>query len=286
MNSYQDFIDSLNEVQLLLEESKSAFESADNSKTPSERLSYLKKGNAFSRSGIVLLCGHFEGFLKNLTSEFIDEFNDSCLLLELAPFSLFEIAMIQGLNKARSGTLENQKDLRDMIFGRTPVRVKNDKSFSTESNPKVAVIDKILRQLDINDIVETLSVKDFGLTTYASKSQVDHVTRSKIRKAIESNASGHVDALSIESIVCQLIDEKWRPKKERREVGYVATIQRLLVKRNLIAHGQDNVQITSLELEGFLNEINDLAKGISDVISHKIQSIKDSSSCTIPLSDT
>lgn len=44
--------------------------------------------NAITRSGLVLLCGYFEGFLREMCKEFVDIINDSGVSAKLLPLSM------------------------------------------------------------------------------------------------------------------------------------------------------------------------------------------------------
>ena len=168
MEAFIKFEEALKEVELLLEETENAFYLAENSPTPNEKERHLFKANTFSRSGIVLLCGHFEGFLKELLKEFLNQINNANIKPQFLPDSL--LGDIIRIMLDRCGSSENHRQkLKNLISGNSCIEIdeKMQKEFSkTESNPKVDTIEKILARIGISDVIETLSVRDFvDLTT-------------------------------------------------------------------------------------------------------------------------
>ncbi|MBD1995601.1 hypothetical protein H6G00_03025 [Leptolyngbya sp. FACHB-541] len=112
MQAFDKFNDLLDEVSLLLEETQNALEEAENSKTAIEKSRHLSRANTFSRSGIVLLCGHFEGFLKMLLNEFASGINEANVHPELVPVSLLETVLETILKQCNSGSESHRKNYK------------------------------------------------------------------------------------------------------------------------------------------------------------------------------
>lgn len=270
VQAFDRFSELLDEVDLLLKETRSALEEADNSKTAIEKSQHLSRANTFARSGVVLLCGHFEGFLKNLLTEFASEINDAKIQPEFVPASLLETVLDTILQRCSSGSETHRKKLQDLVSGKASIEMDGKVFSNTGGNPKVDVIDKMLNKIGIVDAIEELSQRDFGVTTRAKKSQVDLSFTSRIKSILSARSLDISYANQIETEIIQLIEDKWAPKLIRREVGYVATIQELLEKRNLIAHGEGYPKVTDVELERLINEIKSLALGLDQMIHIQI----------------
>ena len=273
MEALIKFEEAIKEVELLLQETKNAFDHADSSKTPSEKASYLFKANTFSRSGIVLLCGHFEGFLKELLQEFLSKINDAKIKPELLPYSLLEEVLKIMIKRCDSGEDHRQK-LRNLMSGKFSIEIneKMQEEFSsTGGNPTVDTIEKMLNRIGVKDVVEQLSVRDFGETTHAKNSQIDNTLKSQIRQIIYNQSFDNINM--IERDIIDILEDKWRPRSKRREVGYVRTIQQLLAKRNEIAHGNSDLKLTKEEFCGFIEEIHRLASGINELTQAQLETL-------------
>ena len=105
-------------------------------------------GNALARSGLVLLCGYFEGFLRDVIEEFIEKINDAGLPLRNLPAPIIHDQAEFIVN--RSAELPDRStifELRDAIKDGRTVRL-NPKSYNKiGGNPTVDVIEKIFSLL-------------------------------------------------------------------------------------------------------------------------------------------
>jgi hypothetical protein len=273
VEAFIKFEEALKEVTLLLQETKNAFDHADNSKTSSEKAIYLFKANTFSRSGIVLLCGHFEGFLKELLQEFLSKINDAKIKPELLPYSLLEEVLKIMIKRCDSGENHRQK-LRELMSGQSCIEINEkiqEEFSSTGGNPTVDTIEKMLNRIGIKNVVEQLSVRDFGETSHAQNSQIDDTLKSQIREIISIQSFDNFNV--IERDIIDILENKWRPRSKRREVGYVRTIQQLLVKRNEIAHGNSDLKLTKEEFHEFIEEIQKLASGINELTQNQLETL-------------
>ncbi len=190
------------------------------------------------------------------------------------PYEILETTLDHILRKCISGSKSHRKKLRDLITGKTPIEMDASLFAKTEGNPKVEIVEKILERVGIVGIIETLTLRDFGITTQATKSQLDSSVKKKIKDVCQSISYDLNKASTIEISITELIEEKWPPKRIRRQVGYVATIQELLKRRNFIAHGDGDIKVTDLELEQFILEISRLASGISEYLEEKLKELE------------
>ena len=143
----------------------------------------------------------------------------------------------------------------------------------TGGNPTVDVIEMIFSRLGLFDIIDALSVRDFGLdSTYINETQVHHSMASGIRGILADHAVQDPD-IALESITTE-IESKWRPKRKRRDVGYVNKIQELLKRRNRIAHGEGYQQITPAELCDFVDSVERLSRGLSDALDSQLIAVR------------
>ena len=231
-------------------------------------------GNALARSGLVLLCGYFEGFLRDVVEEFIEKINDAGLPLRNLPAPIIHDHAEYIVN--RSAELPDRStifELRDTLKDGRTVRLNPKRFNNTGGNPTVDVIEKIFSRLGLLDIIDALSICDFGLdSTYINETQVHHSMASGIRGILADHAVQDPD-IAIELITTE-IELKWRPKRKRRDVGYVNQIQELLKRRNRIAHGEGYQQITPSELCDFVDSIERLGRGLSDALDSQLIAVR------------
>jgi hypothetical protein len=275
VEAFIKFEEALKEVELLLEETRNAFDSAENSQTPNEKKGYLFKANTFSRSGIVLLCGHFEGFLKELLKEFLNQINSANIQPQFLPDSLLGDIIRIMLDRCSSSENYRQK-LKNLISGNSCIEIdeKMQQEFSkTSGNPKVDTIEKILARIGISDVIETLSVRDFGLTTHTQISQIDNNLKSSLRQIFSSRSFDNLTISEVELEIVRVLEDKWKSRSKRRTVAYVRTIEQLLTQRNEIAHGNSDRKLTKQEFENSIREIRQLASGIHELTQAQLETL-------------
>ena len=220
--------------------------------------------NAMTKSALVLLCGYFEGFLKKLLEEFVEEINELKVPLSDARSDLLFSIFQHSITDNRKKSLPKLMILKDCISGETHFPLTQDIIGSTKGNPTVDTVEAIFQRIGIPEIIDKLSIKDYELeSTYTTVRQSQALYAS-----IDLAVSG--DLISIQKVI-SLIDEKWAPKKQRRDAGYVGRIQELLKKRNRIAHGENwGEQVTPNELLEFNRDILRLCSGINDHLSAEL----------------
>ncbi len=275
MEAFIKFEEALKEVELLLEETENAFYLAEDSPTPNEKERHLFKANTFSRSGIVLLCGHFEGFLKELLKEFLNQINSANIQPQFLPDALLGDIIRIMLDRCSSSENHRQK-LKNLISGNSCIEIdeKMQQEFSkTGGNPKVDTIEKILARIGISDVIETLSVRDFNLTTHTQISQIDNNLKSSLRQIFSSRSFDNLTISEVELEIVRVLEDKWRSRSKRRTVAYVRTIEQLLTQRNEIAHGNSDRKLTKQEFEDSIREIRQLASGINELTQAQLETL-------------
>jgi len=222
--------------------------------------------NSMTKASLVLLCGYFEGFLKKLIEEFVEELNDLQLPLNSAGDDLLLSVLQHSITDNRTKTLPKALSLKDCINQDSHYPFLLEAIGGTKGNPTVDVVESLFQKLGIPEIIDKLSVRDYTLeSTFTTVSQ-----SQQLHQHIEAAVGG--DVASYQKIV-EIIDRKWLPKKQRRDVGYVGRIQELLKKRNRIAHGENwEEQVTPTELLDFNRDILRLCDGIAEHLSVELNS--------------
>lgn len=217
--------------------------------------------NAMTKSALVLLCGYFEGFLKNIIEEFAVTLNDNKLpinsMSDYILLSLVETS-IQG-DKAK--TIKNLQRIKEGIIKSEHIPFDHKQINSTKGNPTVDTVESIFNKIGINDVIDQLSIKDFSVdSTYTRTTQLDKGFLTKISEALNNDTNAS-------SQIINIIETKWEPRKQRRAVGYVGVIQELLKTRNRIAHGENfGEQVTPGDLKDYSNHVENLCEGLHALI--------------------
>ncbi|MDU1107515.1 MAG: MAE_28990/MAE_18760 family HEPN-like nuclease [Enterobacter sp.] len=220
--------------------------------------------NALTRSGLVLLCGYFEGFIREMCKEFVDELNDLGVAPSLVPVRMLSEHVISCSDKVRMNKCQPFSDFIAKVEQATPLQLDSDKLSSTNANPTVDTIERIFNTFDIPMVLDELSINDFGVDDmYNLESQVSESLRRSILLKVDGDVAKEFDILKI-------IESKWAPKKKRRRVGYLNTIDKLIKKRNRIAHGEGFDTVTPQELKEATVNISKLCDGLISKLTAKI----------------
>jgi hypothetical protein len=224
--------------------------------------------NTMTKAALVLLCGYFEGFLKKLIEEFVGELNDLKLPINKAGNDLLLSVIQHSISDNRVKTLPKLLHIKGCIVQDTHYPFLQDAIGRTKGNPSVDMVESLFQNIGISEIIDKLSAKDYALdSTYTTTSQ-----SQQLNKLIESAVDGNID---FQQKIIDIIDGKWAPKKQRRDVGYVGIIQELLKKRNRIAHGENwEEQVTPKELLDFNKDILRLCSGIAEHLHTELESYK------------
>lgn len=224
--------------------------------------------NAMTKAALVLLSGYFEGFLKKIIEEFVGELNDLKFPLKSAGDDLLLSIFQHSITDNRSKSLSKILTLKNCISGDEHFPLTQDAIGGTKGNPTVNTVETMFQRIGIPAIIDKLSLRDYALdSTHSTTSQ-----SQQLHQSIESAVGG--DVASFQKVV-EIIDAKWVPKKQRRDVGYVGRIQELLKKRNRIAHGENwGEQVTPTELLDFNRDILRLCVGIDEQLTLELENYK------------
>lgn len=235
--------------------------------------------NSITRSGLVLLCGYFEGYIRELLQEVVDRVNDAGVDINLLPDRLLAGVIEAAFSLSGPRRVEALTRLRNQIKGSLACELDRKRLSVTGGNPTVDVIEGLLEGLGIEGVIDVLSVRDFSVdSTYS----VEHQS-----KALESAVAEAVGAAGQDVVgrVLSVIDAKWLPKRRRRSVGYVSAIEELLKRRNRIAHGESRELVTPEELRTQAVVIRRLAKGLCDSVSDWLERLLERVSAAVTESD-
>lgn len=224
--------------------------------------------NAMTKAALVLLSGYFEGFLKKLIEEFVGELNDLELPLLSAGDQLLLSILQHSITENRTKSLPKVLSIKNCFSEDTHFPLALEAIGGTKGNPSVDTVEGMFLRLGIPEIIDQISIRDYELdSTYTTVSQ-----SQQLHQSIELAVDGDVTRYQK---VKEMIDSKWAPKKQRRDVGYVGRIQELLKKRNRIAHGENwGEQVTPTELLDFNRDILRLCVGIDDYLTRELEKYK------------
>lgn len=270
LECHKALIENLKEIELIAQAADAAFQNTE--------LEGRTQGNAMTRAALVLLCGYFEGFVRDVAEEYIDILNDEAVQLDTFPESLF-CAVVDELTESLQRESMNASNVTSSVnYFKAAMRpdgiVKiNKKNFSkTGGNPTVDTIEAIFNSLGIPKIIDSLSIRDFAIeSTFVKESQILPKMRDEIRDLLSKSLLESPNK-TLQEII-ELMDARWSPKQKRRKVGYVNEIEQLLKKRNRIAHGQGREQITPTELREFLTCIDKLTDGLHAMVVKSLKSL-------------
>nr|WP_281246513.1 MAE_28990/MAE_18760 family HEPN-like nuclease [Pseudomonas jinjuensis] len=259
MDCYSTLQDSLSEVRLIVAAAREALEEGAEGRV---------KCNAMTRAGLVLLCGYFEGFIRDLVEEYVDALNDEGVSVSSLPDSLF-CAVLEGqVSSYRGNSLTDFISLKGAITNSGAVKLNSKVLSKTGGNPSVDNVESIFSGIGIDAIIDRLSIADYSVdSTYVLESQVD----AKFKRAIEA-ALADVEGAAVDPVsrIVGIIEGKWQPRKKRRKVGYVSEIEELLKKRNRIAHGEGREQVTPDDLQGHCEMVAKLSSGLHDAVFQEL----------------
>lgn len=262
MQCFSHFIESIEDIELI----SNAAGAAQQSRAGDDRL----LGNALARSGYVLLCGYFEGFIRDLIAEFIDKINDAKVKVGRLPEDIAFRALQDVV--AQMQPVDAVTHIKTSILANTHIPINSKRLSKTGGNPTVDTIEALFSALGFPDVVDSLSIQDFGVnSTFVMESQVTSQLRASIVAAVGVKA-GQESAEITEAIV-DLIDGRWSPKKKRRKVGYVVEIEKLLERRNRIAHGEGREPIAVEDLRTASTNIVQLGTGLHQLLEAQLASL-------------
>lgn len=224
----------------------------------------IVKANAITRSGLVLLCGYFEGFIREMSKEFVDIINDSSIAAKDLPLITLSEHSMYCVDRFKQKKITNFNELVEGLSLGRPISLNSDKLSSTNANPTVDTIERIFEAFDLPNILDVITMEDFNFSSmYNFDSQLTEKIRSTIGLAVEQDPAKGL-------AIMDEIEKKWLPKKKRRRVGYLSEIDELLKKRNRIAHGEGFEIVTYTELSDATDVIISLCKSLVAKLEYKI----------------
>jgi hypothetical protein len=210
MQCFNVFLEGMSDIDLIAEAAELGQKSKDNS----ERT----RGNALARSGYVLLSGYFEGFVRDLIFEFVDEINDAKVGVGTMPSHLLHSAISDVLGQEISENSVTR--VKTSILANTHLAVNAKKHSKTGGNPTVDIIESLFSALGFPSVIDVLSIQDFHVTsTFVSESQVSAQMKATLESTIQ--AVQIPDPSTVIAEIVKLIDAKWTPRKKRRNIAYV-----------------------------------------------------------------
>lgn len=213
----------LSEIDLILEEAERYMDSNE--------VLY----NTLCRSAQVLLCAHFEGYLKDLVKNSIDDINR---------FSSFRVSnkklkkhycehflLIRKEDK-NSKSLNNRVEEMILVFDELDTKFNVDYfSYSDNQNPKATVLDKIAEQFGIKSFFNKLKKSNLSVifsNTLPKNRELSDVLKSKLLTSTEDYPYNlNLEYLEIDE-ASSSSDDLWN-----------AFLDDMLKRRHAIAHGRE-----------------------------------------------
>lgn len=230
-------------------------------------LGQIVKANAMTRSGLVLLCGYFEGYIREMCNEYVEILNDAQVKSSLIPKETLSEHFEECVDLHKKQRKDKFNQAIDSLLNDLFIPLNSKRLSATNANPTVDNIEKIFSKFGIDNILDKLSIVDFSLDNmYNIESQVTGELLNKITLLSNGNAD-----LVLELVTA--IEAKWTGKTKRRRVGYLIIIDRLLDKRNKIAHGEGYVFVTPEELLEMKSNIQNLCDGLVKELELKLTNL-------------
>lgn len=260
MGSRDDFRLGLEDIWGICDLAESQIESGETAQ--------LSLANAGCRAGLVLLCGYFEGFVRSLVEEALEEVNDRKVDVSRIPDPLFCGVMTAISAKPEKNGVNFLEAFKDSIRHGKAHKIPPKAFSNLEGNPSVDRVEKVFRLFGIMNVLDVLSIKDFGVvSTFKPDSQVEPIRGAIVEILSAAGVPGAADE------VLAAVEKKWSPKLKRRKVGYIASIEQLLQKRNIIAHGEGRPEVTPKELRDAATDLQRLGDGLSSELELVLSAI-------------
>ncbi len=263
MDCFDRLTESLKEIDLIADHAQSLLEDRSNE---GNRI----LGNAMTRSGLVLLCGYFEGYLRDLMEEFFEAINDGEIRISILPAGIFSHLLEITQQAYTQNKPQFFEELKLKLQEDQHHKISHARFSKTNSNPSVDVVETMFSNIGIEQVIDHLSIIDFELDSTFTTEPQSEMVKDKIEAKLNESSPSESALLSD---LLKIIDEKWLPKSKRRKVGYVSAIEELLKKRNRIAHGEGRELITPSDLKMHNSQIAGLSIGLHRLVSQKLETL-------------
>ena len=257
MNSYSRFSDRMQEVKCII--------NLIPTRPTSDNVNQI---DALCRSAILLLCSHFEGFLQDLMSEFIEEFNNLEITFNALPVELYIQNKFPKENYCdqRKDVIRFVNEIKALQSSDSYIDLKKENFNKTESNPKPDMINKLFNVIGIDNVIDELNSSILNLeckTTYKPFFKVEE------KKELKEKYGDIIDGIDK-----YIVKKRNIINKKNREVGFYNIINRLLECRNNIAHGNFDMRISIQELIEIKTSIEQLVQALSNVAETRLNEFK------------
>lgn len=225
-------------------------------------LSHTQVGT-ICRSGLVLLCGYFEGYVRAMCKEFVDKVNDAEIKAKDLPNSILCEHTSHCIEYSQKNNIQPFADFIVAITADGILELNSKKLSATNANPTVDNVERLFANFDIPLVLDTLTLEDYEIDSmYNSESHITNKMYEKISLIVDGNVESRDGIIS-------LIQSKWPSKTKRRRVGYLALIDELLRKRNSIAHGEQSIPVTISDLKDATESIRKLCDKLAQLLDSK-----------------
>lgn len=261
MRCYADYCSALDEVQCVADHATELLNSGNRSDRPI--------ANAITRSGLVLLCGYFEGFIRDLAEECIESINELALSPCALPLKLLSEVLAVTMEEKNGRREHKVAELVESIRSGAAWRVDGRRLSVTKGNPSVETVESLFAPFGLERVIDQLSIADFPIESTFVTERQSALVEAQLAATLgcESDSLQHVLAV---------IDQRWGPKTRRRDVGYVSAIQELLKKRNRIAHGEAREMVTPSDLSNHVMQMRGLGVGLNRLSDQLISGLRPS----------
>ena len=211
------------EVDLILDEAEINFEKNE--------LLY----NALCRSAQVLLSAHFEGYLKELLKNSLEDINQNSTFKLSNKFLKRKVCehFVVVSKDEKNLKLQNQK-ITELIavLENLDIKFKKEYFYGTENkNPKATVLDKIAEQFGIENFFNQL--KKSNLDLIFSNTYPENVNRcAELKEYLISNTHDYPFNVILDNL-------EINPSKKDADNFWDAFLSDLLKRRHAIAHGTE-----------------------------------------------
>lgn len=230
--------------------------------------------NIICQSTRVALCGHFEGFIKNIANEYIDIINRRKICIDQIDEKILHCVLSSHTERYKSSSSLGYAKLIEAIKESKHHKIDIRKYLKTDSNPSVSTIESIFNNIGFESIIIEACITDFGINPVQFESHYDNSFDRLVQRELSQFL---LDPHAGKAKLIEIIDMKWTPKKKLREVGYIHIIQELLKSRNSIAHGDESIEteVTPLDVKNDIENVKRIAIFITQKLNKSLETYQE-----------